>query len=601
VDKNRGVVMLKPSPYSNTDAAEVQAVELFKRSLDPHLVKHDIRTRDKQPNVDGTVELVDQQNFPFGKFDVQVKKIGDGQKSYSCPSSLVAYSEKTTLPLLLICADVSLSRVYWRHITPSMPEFKEGQDSFTIHFDEASDCITPDGVYLQKWTDISHDYRERISKYPQLKSEHIYRLTFGNVPRPDIILFQEYIDTINTLLDGDFITIKKIVFPDVWKLGVGIYGTDEDSVSFQLYKIPYGESAPVVSKLDGEIFEPTMVGPYSISSAITSREAFYDPIASGKSLVLDQVKRAVEERLLPVHGQLTSKDVIFTFVDEYYDLLNLHPTKDQLNIEEVSQALNGYFLGICASVVSRMSLSSSSFVVLRLENVAQYVRSNKVEPIAPSKVPVKFAVRSDHLTLRVIFDALRNLISTNSKVIDRPFIPKRRPVRRGNWISSTYSPDDEIRNITVLLENAISEYSNFVSHNRLKFPASKYLDQNTTIIWEYGTSFGHDRFGHPLLRELQIDNQAQQLPKLIVSIAQDASLIDDTKFPQVTFKGEKYQATTSSTRSAQYLLGRLPLLSLMYEMLEEDLSKHYGISSFTPFRSAPLLGPVAGWQDIVLF
>ena len=104
--------MTKPTPYSNTDAAEENAVVIFRSLLDPKRVKADIRTRDKYPNVDGTIELVDQENRPFGKFDIQVKKIGDGKNSYSCPATLVGYSEVSTLPVLLICTDVSLSKVY---------------------------------------------------------------------------------------------------------------------------------------------------------------------------------------------------------------------------------------------------------------------------------------------------------------------------------------------------------------------------------------------------------------------------------------------------------------------------------------------------------
>jgi hypothetical protein len=281
--------MAKPAPYSNTDAAEETAVVIFKSLLDANRVKADIRTRDKYPNVDGTVELVDQERRPFGKIDIQARKIGDGQKSYSCPTSLVGYSEISTLPLILVCVDVSLSRAYWRHITPTMPEYRKDQASFTIHFDEAADCIGPDGVYIQKWSEIIFEFRERIARFPELQREIADKLTLKALLPKDIRFFQQYVDTINRLLDDDFLAVKKILFPDVWKLGVGIFDAGDLWVSFQIYKIPYEEPAPLVCKLEGNAFHSTIHHQYAISNHGTRREGLTDPDASARSFVLDRV------------------------------------------------------------------------------------------------------------------------------------------------------------------------------------------------------------------------------------------------------------------------------------------------------------------------
>ena len=97
--------MAQPAPFPRTDAAEEAAVITFRSLINPERVKAEIRTRDKYPNIDGTIELVDAELRPFGKFDVQIKKIGEGYTSYSCPASLVGYSEVSTLPLVLVCVD----------------------------------------------------------------------------------------------------------------------------------------------------------------------------------------------------------------------------------------------------------------------------------------------------------------------------------------------------------------------------------------------------------------------------------------------------------------------------------------------------------------
>ena len=52
--------MIEPAPYSTTDAAEQNAVITFESLVDSRFVKAEIRTRDKYPNVDGIVEIVDE-------------------------------------------------------------------------------------------------------------------------------------------------------------------------------------------------------------------------------------------------------------------------------------------------------------------------------------------------------------------------------------------------------------------------------------------------------------------------------------------------------------------------------------------------------------
>ena len=575
--------MTKPTPYSNTDAAEENAVVIFRSLLDPKRVKADIRTRDKYPNVDGTIELVDQENRPFGKFDIQVKKIGDGKNSYSCPATLVGYSEVSTLPVLLICTDVSLSKVYWRHITSTMPEYKEDRDSFTIHFDEASDSITPDGVYIQKWEEIAYEYRKRIAQYPLLQEEVTNKLTLNNLLPKDIRLFQKYIDTINLLLDDDFLTIKKILFPDVWKLGVGVFDTNEQWVSFQIYKIPYEEPAPLVCKLEGKAFRMPRFAPYAISNHGTRRDIFSDPVKLAKSFVFDKVKQVVDQRLLPVHGYLTSTDIIFAFIYRYYNLLALSPELEHIDIEELSYALNNRMIGICASIAFKMADTDNRLIMVDLDNVEQFVQANKVEPISPGGIPIRFSVSSNYFPIRSVFDSLRNLMTTGVKLINRPFIPRRRePGLQGGWNWSGYKPEDENRNVALMLENAIPEYSDFVLHNRLKLPESRYLDKSTSIIFEYESAFYNSSWPSPILCEHHLDNQSQTLPKFSVLIISDEkSEIDEKNFPRIIYKGSSYKAISSSSGIANYLFGKTPMLNLLYRMLERDLSEQYGITSFS--------------------
>jgi len=161
--------MTNPASYPANDAAEKDAINLFECLVDSNYIKTDIKSRDKHPNIDGSVEIVRKEEdryIPIGKFDIQIRKIPGGATKYSCPSSLVGYSKVTLLPLLLICADTDEKRVFWKHVTVDMPEFKENQDKFTIKFDPAVDVIDKNLTYMSRWTEIVESYQQQRASYP---------------------------------------------------------------------------------------------------------------------------------------------------------------------------------------------------------------------------------------------------------------------------------------------------------------------------------------------------------------------------------------------------------------------------------------------------
>lgn len=574
--------MAQPAPYSSTDTAEGDAVLIFESLLDSKRVKTDIRTRDKYPNIDGYIELVDKDNRPFGKFAIQIRKIGDGKKSYSCPSSLVGYSGVSTLPIILACVDNSSKRAYWRHITYSMPEYKSDQDSFTIRFDDAADSIDIDGTYIQKWTEIIFEYQERIARYPELQLEIANKLTLETLPPGDIRYFQQYVDSINRLFDNEFITIKKIIYPDVWKFGVGIFYASEQSVSFQIYKIPFEKPAPLVCKLERAAFYPISNNPYAIRNVGIGRGNLSDPEISARSFVLDKVKRVVEERMLPIHGKLTSIDILFEFIDRYYKILSLSPERNSFNIEELSFAINKQMLGVCTSIAANISKEKDLFVSLDLDRINDFLFTNPVRSLSPGSVPVRFSVGSRHFPISTVFDALRNLMNLDIHEIERPFARRSQSQIPGDWIWSGYTQADEIRNIALMMERALPEYSEFVSQNGFNFPESKYLGSSTAIISEYEPVSTPKLWPGPILREHHLNNQNHKLPKFtFIILTEGSSPVDVSNFPEIIYKGASYSAILSAHVDASFFFTRTPMLNLLYRMLENDLADRYGIDHFT--------------------
>lgn len=579
---------MRPKPYPPTDSAEHDAKAVFENVIDRSIVKADIRTRDKYPNIDGTIELVDEYQVPIGKFDIQLRSIPKDQTSYLCETSLVAYSTSSTLPVLLICVDSANKYAYWKHINAAMPEFKskETQKGFTIHFSTASDGIDQTGTYIQKWIEITRDYQERIAQYPMVSSQVANKLELKGIDAGDRELFQRYVDTVNGLFDRDFVAVKELRFPGTWKLGVGILSSDQFYFRYQIYKVPYGDPLPLVCRFERDFLLTDEWGPNVICDILTPRKAIIDPSESGRDFVLREVRNVIEKVALPIYGEMLSADILIAFVDKYYRLIGVSPNADHYLLQDLAYALNQHLVKMGAAIVKKIAPGGAAGLGIDLDWFSDYLVKSKIEPIAPSQASVYFSFVSRYFPVRAAFDSLRYLLANGITEIDRPFGRRDRELSPGgNWVWSGYSPENEIGSTTHILERSLEEYSAFVSGNRFHFPNSPYLDSDTAVILEYEpvetTSLKGPRKG-PVLKEHHINNPHHALPKLSVFVRDEKHpRIDTSKFPNIEVDGKVYSAHSSSASIASFLFGRMPVLNLISRMLSGDLSRHYGMTVST--------------------
>jgi hypothetical protein len=544
--------MQGPAPYPATDAAEQDAVNVFKRLINTTYVKDDIKTRDKHPNVDGTIELVDENRVPVGKFDIQIRKIPARAVKYSCPTSLFEYSKVSTLPLVLVCVDVDQKKAYWKSIHSTMPEFKPGQDSFTIYFDPALDAIHGSENYLRGWYSLVDEYKKRISEYPILRKEIADRLTVENVSPQDRLFFQEYLDRINHLLDNDFISIKQMWLPGVWKLGAGIYTATADAVSYQLYSIPYGSPAPLICKIEENPFDLESVGPQTLSGHWSTRACLDHPQKAGEAFVFQRVRSAAQTQEFSVHGVRTCTHLLFSFLDKHAHHLGLCPGGSEYALADVSQRLFQYLAQLGAKTARDVRPETGGKRVL---------------------VSLGFPPRA-------VDESIRFLNANQISLIRRPLKPRTLPPSAGfHWIWHGYTQEEEKHNVMSILDGSLDEYSAFVQGNRLVLKESMYLDRDTTVVLVYHPPREGSDQPWPVLQEYLVENEQRRLPKLITVFAdkEESHIVCDPR-GALGIYGETCVLKLYSEGIAYFLFGRAPFLDVTYRMLRRDLKQHYGIT-----------------------
>jgi len=426
------------------------------------------------------------------------------------------------------------------------------------------------------------------TSFPTLRREMEDQITLKDIDPDDRELFQKFTDTVNDLLDHHFISVKEILYPGVWKLGVGIIHADAERLFYQIYGIPYKEPAPLVCKLRGSLHQADRKKRYPFAEHLSSREFLSHPESAGTDFVTSRVERIVEDRALPVFGEMSATDVLFHFVDKYHRCLGLERTSHTLRVSDLNYALNVHLLGVCAAFISENISPNEGFVHLDLDWVSQYVKDRDVSPIAPGENPIRFSIGSKRVSVRLVYDSLRYLLGNNIQSITRPFpLPDVPNSPGGHWIWEGFSREAETESVKRILTNSLNEYSQFVQGNRLNFPNSPYLDSQTAILFQYepAKSLADSLRGEPVLREYHLENPLKRLPKLSVSVGEGQERVTgEIVRSSITIDGHQYQLIQWSDGFATFLFQETPVLRLIYRMLTQDLSRHYGITTLRSYR-----------------
>lgn len=234
--------------------------------------------------------------------------------------------------------------------------------------------------------------------------------------------------------------------------------------------------------------------------------------------------------------------------------------------------------------MEKIPVSSRKYIV-DLDKLTSYILTNKSTPKGIFGKPIVFSIGTDYFPVSTAYDSLKYLIANGIKEINRSSGLSDIPLTPGaSCVWSGYSPENEIKRVTNILNHSLDEYKAFVNGNKLKFPNSHYLDSNTTIIFEYEPIKGNKFEDGPGLNEYHIDNSSHTLPKLIV-YAKDKSLPHlpvgsntEEKYYTVTYEGKTFKAHSISYSIGHFLFDSTPVLNLVYRMLLDDLSLHYDMT-----------------------
>src|SRR5581483_356499 len=228
-----------------------------------------IQSYDTWPNYDGPVDLIDEQGHTIGTLLVQVKKLPAQHHlayTFKDKGKFLAYCKEhaSWTPIVFIGVDLKKNCAYWLHMSEELLRQLGGGQ--TIHFKVDQSFSAEEQESLRSWYTVAKRYadiaRERHEYEEQLKNlQQQVESSLIGVSKPEFLKLHMFLDEYNRLLDHDLSIVKKVYFPNAWKMGIAYADYTPTALSYFLYPIQPTINDTAIKKLNPDTFKPLQPAP----------------------------------------------------------------------------------------------------------------------------------------------------------------------------------------------------------------------------------------------------------------------------------------------------------------------------------------------------
>lgn len=476
--------MPRIAPYPETDDAETDAVNIFEMLLRGTKVKVHVNKRDKVPNHDGHIELVNDKNEPIGNLFIQIKKLPNEfdpkNPKIKIPISSYEYSKTVTSdPFLFIGVDIDKETGYWIYIHDylrntrgvCLRELDQKSTTISLKLDNVNDGLIngKNNDFVDRWRKINKDHLSRVDEFNELKKLNKELKKLEKYVEPSLGIIDDDFSFIHVFLDdainslNTFKVVKERYYPHVWKLGFMYYEFSDSNVIYTIYPIMYNKNDIQIKKIGNlskflniENKRSSKVIGQNEDSVRSIRQIFNEKglgftIQSGnpiknnpkkyalKILIKPKMENILKNKELIVENEFLAKEFCYAFLTRFYAQLGLLK-KDRYSIEEISSAYKNTDQGILLNKELPSFLFLECFKFLENNNV------KNLEKIYSAKDYSRF--------------------------------------KDSSWIWNTLTPDEVMKNLRVFFDNLPSVYEAVISANfpELRNELNEFSDVSKLIV-----------------------------------------------------------------------------------------------------------------------
>ena len=351
----------QPAPYPSTSAAEVESKNIFQGLIDTNFVRGEVRVMDKYPNSDGILEITNAERITVGKIDIQLKTLQTknyASPSYQCERSFFSYCENSPLPVILVAVNRQDKKAYWLHIDAATLKdvaSKMTGESYNISF-PVENCI--DGVkreYIEKWTEKAKEIVTKVWNYDTLREqkrtietqleELNHRLQNPTkLPLQALRAIHNYLDKYNYILDIEFSSVKEILYPNYWKIGIGIIKYTFADIQYILFPVEYKKEQTLIKEVVFD--ENTDIGLEMMNGNIlvfVSSKDINDlrdyPVQTAYKSLENSILGVAGKYKFPIPDDFIAHEYLVSFIDRNYVYLDMEAGQDSYSLSELKYML----------------------------------------------------------------------------------------------------------------------------------------------------------------------------------------------------------------------------------------------------------------------
>ena len=545
----------KPKPtYSENDAREQQSVNFINGLLKGTRAYPNIKYGEKGANIDGEIQLLDEEDRINGKLTVQVKTVStcnEGKNEFPCPTSLFGYADRTIDVVLLMAVDHAQKVVLWKYISrPLINEnlHKANQETITLHFDN-TEKLTAENITetIDRWNALFLQQRNLIIEAMEVKDENekLRQLLVNveapafTIPQSEVVKVQRFSDTYNGLLDKEFNYVKKICYPNVWKQGIAIGEYQDTELLYSLYSIRYGENSLLVKQLPKETIGKTN---FNIAShSYVDNKIKQDIPGLVKERISDDVKKLFNAtKFIPPY-----ENYIIEYVQDF-----VYQNRSILGAKNDFTALK-------------------SFIEQRFTTYA-------------GTLPTIAIIGYQRVNIRLVYDCVTYLLNRGYTSFVQLYPPKGNYSSTG-MVSDWFSPETAFEKMKIVFRYVYATYTDFITKNfpDIKDKLDMYYNADYVLI-----NLNYDGWPRLTINYFFCTDIKDSKNETVVefSLGQEHQLYKDYPAPSplfpflgktITYKGRTYDCTrTSGFDSHKYLFNKTCLIDTFCEVFKERLEEY---------------------------
>jgi len=546
----------QPAPYSPTDEGETLAVTIFRSLLDHAKVKFNFEERDKVSNTDGYVELVNEFLVPVSKLEVQIRKIRDYKRTIQCPLTLIAWSETTCNPVLLVGVDTKQKKAYWVHVRADLITdlaIKSKQKTKAITFPIENIIDGKGKGYINEWKKIHEVYQTRIREYPSVRNELLELLKRSHpalgVNKKEFRNIHLFLDKINTLLDGEFSVVKRVLYPNTWKVGLAYSRYEDNSVSYSLYPIFIETNDVQIKEADPALGEKLWKQGFGIRGHNFENPIKVRPRKYAIEFVESETLRLLKNRLLSHAGnEFLARESIFAFIDRYFQPLGLEK-KDEYSIGEIEKAFDRFLPMIIdphTRATAVVSIGHYRFRFSIFQEFLSFLKSNAFEETSRVYVQKDFS-----------------------------------RLQKGGLVYHLFSPEAVETNLKIFFDNLHAVYKNIVLRNfpRIADELPLYADTSRVIVFFDAKEKYESLRDAPRIDSFYLKSEDQHNLEIEVYRTEErarfSNLSRDSWRKDIEIDGKKYTLVSWSMGILDFIYDEFPMFNFVYKILEKNLKYYF--------------------------